>query len=494
MGVRQWVGSLVSSGGSNDEPKGASPEEPPGPRVTELSGVAKTARSVAVSAKLKPDSGPPFRLDFRQSSPTLAFGTAVGKTGSARSYHPVHTLAEALEAVAKDVRGLGRLEVDSITCRSSESPVRGKELKDLCIAALCEAFGERVPTSEELARRRKAKRDAAQAKGAQSRARRKELLALLDEGPPGVARWNRRRNEAVSVAPLKKADLAGKGLAGVRLVDMPEGRFAGANLTGADLRNGVFRKADFAEATLTKARLCKADLRHASFAGAHLADGDLSGAQLQGVDFSGASLEGAKWSGAWFDEKTTWPEGFALPETLRWNGKGPNPAALAAITARKKKDGPIDLAAFMKRLEKAVDKPRMQKALGMLKTDRFQLFVETSDQQLSGVVKSQSNPDLVYSGILSASGAFSCCTQNLNVCGGLRGALCKHLLVLIIGLAQSGEMDADTLDDWVQRSTLHQPALQKDVQSAIFLRYKGAEAGEIDWRPTETVPEDFYAY
>ena len=29
--------------------------------------------------------------------------------------------------------------------------------------------------------------------------------------------------------------------------------------------------------------------------------------------------------------------------------------------------------------------------------------------------------------------------------------------------------------------------------SAIFLRYKGAEAGEIDWRPTETIPEDYYS-
>ncbi|MHB8898287.1 MAG: hypothetical protein ACYC6Y_06030 [Thermoguttaceae bacterium] len=28
------------------------------------------------------------------------------------------------------------------------------------------------------------------------------------------------------------------------------------------------------------------------------------------------------------------------------------------------------------------------------------------------------------------------------------------------------------------------PELDKDVMSETFLRYKGAEAGEIDWRPT----------
>jgi hypothetical protein len=37
------------------------------------------------------------------------------------------------------------------------------------------------------------------------------------------------------------------------------------------------------------------------------------------------------------------------------------------------------------------------------------------------------------------------------------------------------------------------PAIDEEIMSATFLRYKGAEAGEVDWRPTETIPEDFYA-
>jgi hypothetical protein len=32
-----------------------------------------------------------------------------------------------------------------------------------------------------------------------------------------------------------------------------------------------------------------------------------------------------------------------------------------------------------------------------------------------------------------------------------------------------------------------------DKLSATFIKYKGAQAGELDWRPTETIPEDFYA-
>jgi hypothetical protein len=27
-----------------------------------------------------------------------------------------------------------------------------------------------------------------------------------------------------------------------------------------------------------------------------------------------------------------------------------------------------------------------------------------------------------------------------------------------------------------------------------FIQYKGASLGEIDWRPTETIPEDYYAF
>jgi hypothetical protein len=158
-----------------------------------------------------------------------------------------------------------------------------------------------------------------------------------------------------------------------------------------------------------------------------------------------------------------------------------------------KSSKPSSLETFMKRLEEITDAGRLEKALSMLKADRFKLFAEVADDHVVGVVKSQTDPTLVYSCRLAADGAFACCTQNLNVCGGLRGALCKHLLVLLIGLTQGGELDAATIDQWIAASQKKKPVLDKDVMSATFLRYKGAEAGEIDWRPTETIPEDYYA-
>lgn len=153
----------------------------------------------------------------------------------------------------------------------------------------------------------------------------------------------------------------------------------------------------------------------------------------------------------------------------------------------------IDLAGFIKKLTAATDQSRMEKVTKMLRADRFQLFSEVTGEQVMGVVKSQTDADLVYACRLDKDGGFFCCTQNLAHCGGLRGALCKHLLVLIVGLAQSGQLDPEKAHEWSKASRKQKPKLDSDAATATFVRYKGAQAGEVDWRPTETIPEDFYA-
>jgi hypothetical protein len=152
-----------------------------------------------------------------------------------------------------------------------------------------------------------------------------------------------------------------------------------------------------------------------------------------------------------------------------------------------------DLPALIEKLKRSLDTARMQKATSMLKADRFQLFAEVQPDHLIGVVKSQTDDDLFYSCRLAADGSFACCTQNLNVCGGLRGALCKHLIVLLVGLVQAGQLQVATADTWAAASRKRKPVLDKDAMSQAFIRYKGAQAGEVDWRPTETMPEDYYA-
>jgi uncharacterized protein YjbI with pentapeptide repeats len=160
----------------------------------------------------------------------------------------------------------------------------------------------------------------------------------------------------------------------------------------------------------------------------------------------------------------------------------------------EKKVGKItDIATFLKALELRADPQKIDKATRMLKADRFKLFNDVTEDHLSGVVKSQSDPDLLYACRIHKGGAYACCTQNMNICGGLRGSVCKHLLVLIVGLVKAGQLDPGVIDSWISKTHGAKPALDKEIMGEIFLKYKGAEAGEIDWRPTETLPEDFYA-
>ena len=66
--------------------------------------------------------------------------------------------------------------------------------------------------------------------------------------------------------------------------------------------------------------------------------------------------------------------------------------------------------------------------------------------------------------------------------------------MLLIGLARTRQIDLARTLRWVQDCNLMPPTIDRESLSEVLLRYKGAEACEIDWRPTETVPEDFYAF
>lgn len=328
--------------------------------------------------------------------------------------------------------------------------------------------------------------------------RREELLALLGEGQDGIARWNNLEAEVRDLAPFRKIDCTAFDLSRARIPDMPQSCFDGvsleqADLSGSDLSGAKFKKAGLRKARLIGTRLRKANLEGADLTDSNLEEADFEGALLRGAVLTGARVTGARFKRAQVDASTAWPAGFTVPADAEWRGSGPHPARLEAISARKAREGPVGFAGFMRRLERLIEKARLEKAMAMLRSERFQLFVESSDIRLAGVVRSQNDPTLVYSCALSSDGSFGCCTQNLNICGGLRGSLCKHLLVLIIGHSQAADIAPDTLDVWVQRSALHRPALDRDALSALLLRYKGAESGEIDWRPTETIPEDFYA-
>jgi hypothetical protein len=295
-------------------------------------------------------------------------------------------------------------------------------------------------------------------------------------------------------------DHAGQTLAGANLAGRD---FTGANFDGADLSDGWLLECNLFQASLQRATLDRAwcagvclreaslqyasltgtnlrgcDCRKANFHAANLAGATLDGADLSGADLSATNLNGVSVARARYDADTQFPPCFAPGEEMEWLGDGPPPIA-------------FDI--FVKRLRDQVDPGRLSRALEMLKGERFQLYSQVEPGALRGVVKSQTTDGLVYSCRLDNDGHFGCCRQDLQPCMGLENALCKHLLVLLVALTRNKQLDARTAGEWVKASRWCKPTFDTEALSETFLRYKSAEAGEIDWRPTETIPEDYYA-
>ncbi|HLL25111.1 MAG TPA: hypothetical protein VK427_23410 [Kofleriaceae bacterium] len=155
--------------------------------------------------------------------------------------------------------------------------------------------------------------------------------------------------------------------------------------------------------------------------------------------------------------------------------------------------GALDFAGFVNQLYGNVNQGKLGRALDMLRKESFQLYARLDDERLVGVVRSQSGSGNVYASWLTADGTYGCAQPDLEACMGLQGTTCKHLLVLVVGLARTGQLPLDQALAWVRASHRKAPADNAELCAETFIQYKGAQAGEVDWRPTETIPEDFYA-
>jgi BRCT domain type II-containing protein len=155
--------------------------------------------------------------------------------------------------------------------------------------------------------------------------------------------------------------------------------------------------------------------------------------------------------------------------------------------------GELDFAGFLSQLYAAVDEGKLGRALDMLRKDRFKLYTRVDDERLVGVVRSQSGSGSVYASWLTSDGAYGCAQPDLSECKGLQGTVCKHLLVLVCGMARTGQLPLDRALAWIGSARGTEPSKNHELCAETFIQYKGAEAGELDWRPTETIPEDFYA-
>jgi hypothetical protein len=139
--------------------------------------------------------------------------------------------------------------------------------------------------------------------------------------------------------------------------------------------------------------------------------------------------------------------------------------------------------------------PRIEKAIKMYKKEVNLLYIDKNNESLKAVIKSQTNPNnLEYAVKISSQGRFFCGTQNLRPCGGLRGKICKHIILALIAAIKSNQGSIDELIEWVEKSKTYEPFLDKPEATGIFMKYQHAIEGVIEWRPVEILPEDFFAF
>lgn len=396
-------------------------------------------------------------------------------------------ICEAFGSLALALPGYS-LNVARISTSAGSDPA----LERLIVAAWCETFHVEPPTAD--VRMRLLEEHRAQ------------MLDHLRGGQEGIARWN--ANIAVENRARSNyagSDLAGADLQGVVLrhlnwerssfercdlkgASLHHGEFGGAKVTGANLEQVQapgcrFKGADFTGATLVGANLGRADLRDACLH-ADLSKANLEFAILSGADLSQANLEGAYFRSTLYDENTKFPTGMRLPRSLRFDG-----LPLPVGDSEQEKG----YAEFLKRLKEATARTRLRTVFSMLRRKSFDLFHEVDENGLRGIVRSHRDRSPVYSCYLTPSGKYGCLATSSRPCGGLYGAPCKHLLVLIISLVKTGRADGRLAADWLEATRKKKPVHDKDRMCDVFLKYKGAQAGEIDWRPTETIPEDYHA-
>lgn len=308
---------------------------------------------------------------------------------------------------------------------------------------------------------------------------------------------------------LKSVELPGiniRGLNAAGLVfeksNLSNGNFSNCTLSKAKFSECVMPDCDFSEATADDASFFNADLRNfvsfkGSFKSANFRNANLTGAKfekadLQGADFTNANLTNVTFKACPVNERTRLPKVQGGVAGVVWKGVGRNPFAGDSDCVASECRNLDDL---LTSLQQHLDSPRLKKSLTMLKKQKFQLYADVSDVRVAGVVKSQTDEKLLYACALDKTGDYFCCTQNLNKCGGLTDGICKHLLVLIIGLARADELGWSEAAEWSYASRRRAGAyVEKETATNLFLKYRGAETGEMDWRPAETIPEDYYAY
>ena len=123
--------------------------------------------------------------------------------------------------------------------------------------------------------------------------------------------------------------------------------------------------------------------------------------------------------------------------------------------------------------------PKVSKAIAMFRKERNLLYIDKMDNSFKAVIKSQ--PDVYeYACTLKSDGSYFCSSQNLYRCGGLRGGVCKHIILSLIATIKQGNATSNELITWLKNSLNKTAVLNKAEATEIFLKYKNALEGKIE--------------
>jgi hypothetical protein len=161
-------------------------------------------------------------------------------------------------------------------------------------------------------------------------------------------------------------------------------------------------------------------------------------------------------------------------------------------TPSRDASGDVSLRRFCACLKDLMGVYRMFRMLDRIRHRRYEICADVNTDGIVGIVRCRSSCRRVYSCRLGADGLYGCCTQKLRRCSELNEGMCKHLHMLLFYVVRARQIDFATAIAWIEASRKKRPSLDLEVMYDTFLRYLGASADEADWRPTETLPEDYY--
>lgn len=160
---------------------------------------------------------------------------------------------------------------------------------------------------------------------AEAAAKQAEVLAATAERSENARYVRDSASTPDSTRDFQELDLRGALLSGLRMqcdsdqadncAKFDHADLREARMLGIEVLNGRFAQADLSGASLVGANLRGASFLNADLKGAYLTEADLSRADLRMADLTDANLEYAILAEICWDSETKWPSGIEPPKT-----------------------------------------------------------------------------------------------------------------------------------------------------------------------------------